>query len=149
VVRANGVAIVERSVGDVFDYVVDVTRHVEWQGNVLFLDQLTPPPVGLGSQFLEVSQVLGRRFETVAEIVEFEPPFKIRYRTVQGPVPFETVYRLSDQGGAATRIEMEFAGDAGDFFGVSESVVESVTAREFQSALGNMKHILEGQSEPA
>src|SRR5262249_43201331 len=147
--RANGVAIVERSVGDVFDYVVDLMRHVEWQGNVLFLDQLTPPPLGVGTQFLEVSQVLGRRFETIAGVVEFEPPFRIRYRTVDGPVPFETLYRLSDEGGGTTRIELEFAGDVRDFFGVSESVVESVTAREFQSALGNMKHILEGQSEPA
>jgi hypothetical protein len=148
VVRAQGAVIVERPVGDVFDYVVDLDSHVDWQGNVLFLDQLTPPPLAIGSRFLEVSQVLGRRFETVAEVVEFEPPFRIRYRAVDGPVPFETAYELSDEGGA-TRVEIELTGEVGDFFGVGESVVESVTSREFAQALANVKHILEGRGEPA
>jgi Polyketide cyclase / dehydrase and lipid transport len=148
VVRAHGVAIVDRPVAEVFDYVLDLPSHVDWQGNVLFLDPLTQPPIGLGSQFLEVSQVLGRRFETVAEVVEFEPPFRIRYRAVDGPVQWETVYRLSDEDGS-TRIEIEFTGEVGDFFGVSEAVVQSVTEREFESALANMKHILEGRDEPA
>src|SRR5262249_26336414 len=43
VVRVNGVAFVDRPVRDVFDYVVDFARHVDWQGNVLFLDPLTQP----------------------------------------------------------------------------------------------------------
>jgi hypothetical protein len=148
VVRAHGVASVERPVREVFDYVVDFPSHVDWQGNVLFLDPLTQPPIRLGSQFLEVSQVLGRRFETVAEVVEFEPPFGIRYRAVIGPVQWETAYRLSDEDGS-TRIEIELTGEVGDFFGVSEAVVQSVTEREFESALANMKHILEGRGEPA
>jgi len=148
VVRAHGVAIVDRPVAEVFDYVVDLPSHVDWQGNVLFLDPLTQPPIGLGSQFLEVSQVLGRRFETVAEIVEFEPPFRISYRAVNGPVQWETAYWLSDEDGT-TRIEIELTGEVGDFFGVSEAVVQSVTERECESALANMKHILEGRDEPA
>ena len=147
-VRARGVAIVDRSVSEVFDYVVDLPGHVDWQGNVLFLDPLTQPPIRLGSQFLEVSQVLGRRFETIAEIVEFEPPFRISYRAVNGPVQWETAYRLGDEDGT-TRIEIELTGEVGDFFGVSEAVVQSVTEREFESALANMKHILEGRDESA
>ena len=147
-VRARGVANVERPVDDVFAYVVDLASHVEWQGNVIFLDPLTQPPVGVGSQFLEVSQVLGRRFETTVEIVEFEPPSGVRYRAVNGPVPWETAYRLSEERGA-TRIEIELTGEVGDFFGVSEAVVQSVTEREFEQGLANMKHILEGRDERA
>ena len=94
-----------------------------------------------------VSQVLGRRFETIAEVVELLP-FGIRYRAVNGPVQWETAYRLGDEDGR-TRIEIELTGEVGDFFGVSEAVVQSVTdgEREFESALANMKHILEGRGE--
>jgi hypothetical protein len=146
VVRASGTSIVERRVGDVFAYLTDVTNQVSWQAGELFVDPLTPPPLGIGSQFLEVKQQLGRRFESVVEVVGYEPPFRLTCKVVKGPVPYEIDYRLSGAGDEATRIEIQVTGDSAGFFRVAEHVVQAATEREIATALGNVKDILEDRS---
>jgi len=143
VVRASGTGIVERRVGEVFAYLTDVTNQVSWQAGELFVDPLTPPPLRVGSQFLEVKQQLGRRFESVVEVVGYEPPFRLTCKAVNGPVPYEIDYKLSDAGSERTRVEIEITGNAAGFFGVAEHVVQAATEREIATALGNVKDILE------
>lgn len=142
-VRACGTTIVERRIGEVFAYLTDVTNQVAWHATELFVDPLTPPPVRVGSQFLEVTQKLGRRFESVVEVVGFDPPRRFTCRSVDGPVPYEIDYRLSEAGGDKTRLEIEIAGDAAAFSGLGERVVQAATEREIATALGNVKDILE------
>lgn len=131
---------------DVFAYLSDVTNAVSWHATRLFVDPLTPPPVAVGSQFLEVTQKLGRRFESVVEVVTFEPPVRFVCKVVDGPVPYEIHYRLSDEGGAATQVHIEIVGDAAAYFGVAERVVQAATEREIATALGNVKDILEDRA---
>ena len=142
-VRASGTAIVERRVSDVFAYLTDVTNQVAWRASELFVDPLTPPPLRVGSQFLEVKQQLGRRFESVVEIVGYEPPVRFTCKAVNGPVPYEIDYRLSDAGPDRTRVDIVITGAAGEFFGVVGHVVQAATEREIATALGNVKDILE------
>lgn len=146
-VRASGNAIVERRPGDVFAYLADVTNQVYWHATELFVDVLTPPPIGVGSQFLAVAQKLGRRFQSVLEVVEFEPPARFACKSVNGPVPYEIDYRVSDAGEGATRVEIEIAGAIAGYFGLAEHVVQAATEREIATALGNVKDILEDRSE--
>jgi hypothetical protein len=130
-------------VGDVFAYLADVENQVDWQAAELFVDPLTRPPIAVGSQFLEVTQRLGRRFQSVVEVVAYEPPYRLACRAVNGPVPYEIDYRLREAGDDATRLQIEIAADAEAFFGVPERVVQAVTEREIATALGNLKDILE------
>jgi Polyketide cyclase / dehydrase and lipid transport len=134
---------VARRVEEVFDYLTDVSSHVDWQSNELFVDPLTPPPLAVGSQFLEVRQTLGRRYESVVEVVVCEPPRRLVYRVVEGPVPYEIAYALTGGTDDATGIEMVVTGEAGAFFGVGEPILQSIADREIAGALGNMKDILE------
>jgi len=131
----------------VFAYLTDVTNQVDWHATELFVDPLTPHPMGVGSQFLAVSQKLGRRFQSVVEVVGYEAPVRFTYKTVNGPVPYKVDYRLSDAGGETTRVEIEITGDAGDFFDIVEHVVQAATEREIATALGNVKDILEDRLE--
>lgn len=147
-VRASGTAIVERRLGEVFAYLTDVTNQVDWHATRLFVDVLTPPPIGVGSQFLEVTQKLGRRFQCVVEVVVYEPPLRFTCKAVNGPVPYEIDYRLSGAGGETTKVEIEIAGDAAGYFGLVEHVVQAATEREIATALGNIKDILEDRAEP-
>jgi Polyketide cyclase / dehydrase and lipid transport len=149
VVRGKGAAVVERRVEEVFDYLADVSNHVDWQSNELFVDPLTPLPLGVGSQFLEVRQTLGRRYESVVEVVAYEPPAHLMYRVVEGPVPYEIAYALTGSGADTTRIEMVVTGDAGGYLGVRESILQAVAEREIAGALGNMKDILESTFDDA
>ena len=147
-VRASGTAIVERRVSDVFAYLTDVSNAVAWHATELFVDLLTPPPIAVGSQYLEVTQKLGCRFESVVEVVGFEPPYRFTCKAVDGPVPYEIDYRLSPDGEERTRLEIEITGDSAGYFGQAERVVQAATEREIATALGNVKDILEDRAEP-
>ena len=147
-VRASGSAIVERRLGEVFAYLTDVTNAVSWHATELFVDPLTRPPTTVGSQYLEVTQKLGRRFESVMEVVAHEAPVRFTCKSVDGPVPYEIDYRLSDAGEGRTRVEIEITSDATAFLGVAERVVQAATEREIATALGNVKDILEDHAEP-
>jgi hypothetical protein len=149
VVRGSGAAVVGRRMEDVFEYLADVSAHVDWQSSELFVDPLTPPPIHVGSQFLEVRQTLGRRYESVVEVVTCEPPRRLALRVVEGPVPYEITYALTGQGEEATRIEMVVANDSGAYFGVGEPILQSIAEREVAGALGNMKDILESRFDAA
>ena len=148
-VRANGAAVVERELEDVFAYLADVASHVDWQSGALFVDPLTPPPLAAGSQYLEVRQTLGRRYESVVEVVVCEAPFRLACRVVEGPVPYQFEYVLSESGPAATRVEITLSGDAGVFFGVGDPILRSIAEREVAGSLGNMKDILESRLDDA
>src|SRR5262245_42621331 len=130
---------------DVFDDLADVSTHVDWQSNELFVDPLTPPPIHVGSQFLEVRQTLGRRYESVVEVVACQPPSRLVLRVVEGPVPYEIAYVLTGHGVDATRVEMVVAGESGAYFGVGDPILQSIGEREVAGALGNMKDILESR----
>lgn len=146
-VRASGSAIVDRRMSDVFAYLTDVTNAVAWHGTQLYVDPLTPPPIAVGSQFLEVTQRLGRRFESVIEVVGFEAPVRFTCKAVDGPVRYEIDYRLTDAGDSRTELEIEISGDTASYFGVAERVVQAATEREIATALGNVKDILEDRAE--
>jgi hypothetical protein len=139
--------VIERPLDDVFAYLTNVTNAVAWHATELYVDLLTPPPVAVGSQFLEVTQKLGRRIESVVEVVEFDPPVRFACRAVDGPAPYEIGYRLSDAGGHATRVEIEIVGDSAGYYGLSERIVQAATEREIATALGNAKDILEDRAE--
>jgi hypothetical protein len=149
VVRASSSAIVERPVVDVFAYLIDLPRHVDWKGTVLFIDPLSPQPVAAGFQFLEVRQTLGRRFECVSEVDECEPPRRLAWHAVDGPVAYRLEYTLVQREDGSTRIESVVTADdgAGGFFGLGDPVLQAFLEREMANAFGNMKDILEGRDE--
>ena len=86
----------------VFDAVVD---EPSWNPGMSSVQWLTPPPVGVGSKY---RAVLGGRWVTEVEFVEFERPHRLRSRTTsswlwtEGPLTFE------DDGEGATRMRWDW-----------------------------------------
>jgi hypothetical protein len=149
VVRASSSTIVERPLGDVFAYLIDLPCHVDWKGTVLFVDLLTGSRVEVGFRFLEVRQTLGRRFQCVSEVDACDPPRRLGWHVVDGPVQYRLEYDLAEHEGGATRIDGQVTADdgAGAFFGLGDGVLRSFLEREMANAFGNMKDILEEGGE--
>ncbi len=73
-----------RTPEEVFAYLTDPAKLASWQ-DVEEVEQLTPGPVGPGTRFREVHQVLGRRRVEITEVVGFEPSRRFEIRVVEGP----------------------------------------------------------------
>lgn len=71
---------IDRPLGDVFAYWVDLERSPEWAAPVIERRKLTDGSTGVGTRFLAVDQFPGRRVEFELEITAFEPNARMAAR---------------------------------------------------------------------
>ncbi len=115
---------IERPPAEVFAYLADPRNLHDWQGTAE-VEQLTPGPIAAGTRFRELRRMLGRRIESVTEIVDYQPDRRFGIRVISGPLPIDgrwdlepdgtgTLLRFSAQGGgpalAAPLVRRRFSG---------------------------------------
>src|SRR5581483_8481771 len=77
---------------EVFAYIDDLSRHGEWQGQIVSVEVLTEGPTRVGTRAADVRRVPGGKQKITYEITEHDPPRKASFRGVDGPVrPVGTV----------------------------------------------------------
>ena len=145
-VRAEESIFVERPIEEVFAYLTAVESVPEWQTNVLFLQLESPGGLRAGARLIELRKFLGRKVESVVEVVEYEPPVRYTTRVRSGPIPFEISNVLSNSGGG-TRIDAVVEGEPGRFFGLVEWRVVKAVERELWNSLATLKDVLEARSD--
>ena len=100
---------IARTPADVFAYLNDLERHGEWQSAIVSSKQDTPGPVGVGTRATDVRKIPGGPRPFTYEITVHEPPSRVVFKGVNGPVRPEgtvTVEPLDD--GARSRVTIEF-----------------------------------------
>jgi len=75
-----------RGIDEVFEYLSDFSRTLEWDPGVVEAQRLDDGPIGQGSEFRIVSEFLGRRTSLLYRIVEFDPPRMVSFRGVNSTV---------------------------------------------------------------
>ena len=72
---------IEAPAADVYRYLADFARHREWSSAVMLeLRQLTPGPVGVGTEF-EAAETKPSRVVTYSRITALEPPHRIAWHS--------------------------------------------------------------------
>lgn len=100
---------INRSPEDVFAYVDDLNRHGEWQQNIVSTRVETDGPTRVGSRATNRRRVPGGERSFSFEITEHDPPRKVSFRGVNGPVrPVGTVTFEPLEGGARTKLTLDF-----------------------------------------
>lgn len=133
---------------EVYRYLADFGRHAEWSMSVAVLEQLTPGPFGVGTEF-KASETLPQELVSFARITALEAPTLIGWESTDHQV-FRTRWTLalSPQNGGTHLVQHVQFDPIGDF---GEQILlmrkEQVPA-ENQQSLGRMKDILEGKSKP-
>ena len=77
---------IERPVEQVFAYLDDLSRHGEWQEQIVSVRIETPGPTRVGTRAVEVRRVGGRQQRMSYEITEHEPPRVFAFRGLDGPL---------------------------------------------------------------
>src|SRR5680860_1449629 len=60
-------------------------------------------PTTVGTEFVQVTHFLGRRFEPQFEVTEFEANHRFSFKSTSGPFPIET-FETFEPTGSATRV---------------------------------------------
>ena len=104
---------IARSPEDVFAYLDDLERHGEWQSQIVSSKRETDGPTGVGTRATDVRRVPGRTQSVTYEITEHDPPRKVAFRGVNGPVrPVGTVtVEPVGEGNSKVTIELDLQGN--------------------------------------
>jgi uncharacterized membrane protein len=93
---------------DVFAYIDDLTRHGEWQEQIVSVRVETEGPTRVGTRATDTRRVPGGPREITYEITEHDPPRKASFRGVNGPVrPVGTITVEPVGDGSRSRVTLE------------------------------------------
>ncbi len=64
----------------VYRYLADFTRHSEWSMSVATIEQVTPGPVGVGTEF-KASEIIPTKLVSFARITALEAPTRVAWES--------------------------------------------------------------------
>jgi carbon monoxide dehydrogenase subunit G len=127
---------------EVYDYLEDPQKVVQWQAWAVEVEQESPGPRGVGTRFRDVRKFLGRKIESTVEFTEYDPPKTLGLKTSGGPIPFRLRQTLEPVGDG-TRVHVHAEGEPGGFFKVAEPIVGRSAERQMKSDFETLKDLLE------
>jgi len=140
---------IERSPEVVWAFLTQTDNIPAFESQITHIEQVTPGEVGLGTQWNGTTRVLGRNFDWVSEVVEFEPPYRSRTKG-GGKLAFEISYSLSpspDDIGTLYSYRIEAESGLGGIFGkLGDPIVARAQARTVKTNLENLKDLLEADA---
>jgi len=104
---------IDRPADEVFAFVGDPANNPLWRKNVVRCSWLDDGPMRVGRRGRQTQRVLGIAWTVEAEVVEWDPPRRATWRTVQGPATVRSWVRVEPDGSGC----MVFGGGDGGFTG--------------------------------
>ena len=139
--------LIHRTLAEVFPFVANFENQSQWQSATIRNTQLTPGPMCVGAQCRHVGKWLGRNYESVGEVIEYEPDRQWGYKSLSGPYDLVMHYRFEPVGDD-TRLTMDVEGDTKGFFGFfkfAEPLVARAGEKLLNDDLARLKKVLESK----
>ena len=106
---------IDRPPDEVYAYVADLDRWLEWRTDVAGGEKLTEGPLRVGSRLRGVAKVFGREVSMDVEVTALEAGAALGYRPVSGPLRTNNLYRFEEQDGGTLVILTDDLGLNGVF----------------------------------
>jgi carbon monoxide dehydrogenase subunit G len=129
---------------EVFAYLEDPEKVVQWQAWAVEIEQETEGARGAGTRFRDVRKFLGRKIESTTEFVEYDPPRALGIKVSAGPIPFRIRHTL-EAAGDGTRVAVHAEGEPGRFFKLAEPIVARTAERQIRNDFETLKDLLESR----
>jgi uncharacterized membrane protein len=136
---------IKRPVDEVFAVVSNSENAPRWNPASIEVKKTSAGPIGVGTTWRGVSNLLGQRLESLSEIVEYEPNRRIALKGKQGPMQLRSRATFESVDGS-TRVNLTLEGDPGGVFKLAEPIVVKLGTRQFETALANLKDLMEARS---
>ena len=98
---------INRSPEDTFRYLDDLELHGEWQSQIVSVHRETDGPTGVGSRATDVRRVPGGKQSITYEITEHDPPRKVSFRGVNGPLRPIGTLTVEEAGEGRSKVTLE------------------------------------------
>jgi uncharacterized protein YndB with AHSA1/START domain len=129
---------------DVFAYLDDLDRYVEWQENLISTRIETDGPIRDGSRGVDRRRVPGGPRDIPFEVTEHDPPRKLSFRGTAGPVRPVAVLTVEPVGdGSRSRMSLELDLHGHGFGKLVAPFARRGAAKEVQQDHARLKERLE------
>jgi uncharacterized protein YndB with AHSA1/START domain len=133
---------INRSVEQVFGFLVDAKNLRTWQSNLVENEQLTKGPMSVGTRFREVRRMGPRLSEIQLEITDFELNKHFATKTLTKPQVTVT-YTFEPEGGG-TRLTNKFVMSTSEDMRLLEPSLADSIKKDTDSDFKKLKHVIEG-----
>ena len=134
--------VINRPIGEVFDFLSNMENNMKWRTSQQEVKKLSVGPIGVGTTYRMVNHVLGRRLETEAEVIEYEPHRKYTSRDKSGNLPLEA-QRIFEPVDGGTRVTLKLKADPSGVFKIGAPLFASMAKRSLESDIANLKDLME------
>ncbi|MFK7775937.1 MAG: SRPBCC family protein [Saprospiraceae bacterium] len=133
---------IEATTNSVFDYLVNVENRKDYIPALEKVVMLDPLPIQLGSRYIEVAKIAGRRLETTYQVINFEKNKRLSAKTIESIFPIQADLSLEKNGkGCELRINLNFK--LTGVFRMASGVIKGIVNQQAKDILQKVKTNIE------
>ena len=142
IIKLEHNVVINRPIEEVFAYVTDIENAPKWKSRLLEVRRISKGPVGAGTREIHVGKFLGRIFETIVEITDYEPNRKVGFKTTSGPLSAKGEFTFESVEGG-TRVTLVAGREPSGFLKLIGPIVAHIAQRQLETDLAKLKELLE------
>lgn len=140
--------VIHRPIEEVFAYVARPENTPNWQSGMLESRQTSPGPMGVGTIFTEVRQMMGRAMEQTMEVTAYEPNRQWSFKSIKATVSHEAHLTFESISGG-TQVNLTSLARPNGLLKLAMPIISRQLKKEFVSDFENLKQLLEGRGSDA
>lgn len=135
---------INRSVTDVFKFLVDFSNNPKWQPDSIQLER--NGHIKLGDMIVGTRRLMGRRVHVNADVVDYSPNQTIAFTGIMGSYPFRTTYKFYFGGGGTELTEIMDIRIPWIYFWVRPFLLPALE-RQIRTSLENLKEYMNAHKD--
>lgn len=101
---------IKRPAEEIYRWLTDFSNHKQIMPNLVEAEVTSSGPIGVGTTYRYVTEVMGCRFPSTGEVTACEPNRLLGQKNHNGPAPVETIYQFQpDQNTTEIIVTMKSA----------------------------------------
>ena len=133
---------IERSPGEVFEFVMNVPNDAQWRTGVVEAAYTSDGPPGVGSTGLDRVAANGREMAAEWEVIEWSPGSHARWKLTSGPISGTGGY-ICEPEGSGTRFTLEADVSPTGWYRLLGPIFGMIGKRQNGNDVATLKGILE------
>jgi len=128
---------------EVFDFLSDPTKDVEWRDSSVSGEWISEPPHGVGSTYKSVDKLMGRAIEVTQEITAWDSPNQYGFKGASGPMSFELTMKFEAQDNG-TKATISVEAQSGGLFKMAENLFGKQMEKQFSTDMASLERVMGG-----
>lgn len=144
-IKVELTTVINRPVEEVFTFLSDMENNLKWRSSQIEVKKTSIGPIGVGTTYHMVNNVLGSQLETEAEIIEYEPNRQFTSIDKSGKFPL-IAQRTFEPVEGGTRVRLVLEAEPSGVFKLAEPLLASAAKRRTEADIATLKDLMEAHA---